>query len=326
MNLVVNSTQECKIPPIEGKILSTAGRVEIFDIQIPPYPKLIHLSTLDTEMIAQKKINGYNVRLVYIPKLSNFLAVLRGGFICAKTTFMLRQNYSKLFMNFFKDYPKNVLVMEVLGRKSLANIHINYYKKSYGFEDIGYFVFDIMDLRKPEGERFLPFSKVKSICEKYKLQLVPTIGTFKDMDALNKAMNDLPIVFEGAVVKSLDGKTIMKYRFDTRPDLFKGKIPEKKKAKRSPEEIIVAHFFQGYGEPELGLKEGISVEEMEEYQKLLEESSQQIKVNIEKVVEFIMDCITQKGTFDNELNKKIKKLVLKKVIGATLRGMKKFSR
>ena len=333
MNLIVNSSEEFKIEPIEGEILSTNGRVKFLDIEIPPYPKLLHLSSLDKKMLAQKKINGYNVRLIYIEKFNNFIAVLRGGYVCAKTTFMLRKHFSDLLMNFFKENSKKILCMEVLGRKSLANLHVDYYKEHYGFEDIGYFVFDIMNMRVPEDERFIPFEEVEKTCEKYNLQLIPIIGVFDNIEKLNKKLQEIPPVFEGAVVKSLDGREIMKYRFDKRPDIFGDKIPKREKREKPPEEIIVTHFFQGYEEAELGLNSGITQEEMNEYQQMLDEMKKviiedksRISEQSDKITIFLMKSINEHGTFGEELLKRIEKLFRKKVgsqVGKILRIKRK---
>ena len=309
-----------KIEPIEGEILSTSGRVRIFDLEIPPYPKLLHLMDLNKEMLAQKKVNGYNVRLAYIPKLNNYVAILRGGYVCAKTTWLLRKTYNHLFLKFFNDHPSKILVMEVLGKKSLANIHVEYYKKNYGFEDIGFFIFDIMDLEKDYKNRFLSMQEVKNFCEMYNLPLIPSIGIVETLDELNKKLQELPSIFEGAVLKSLDGKERWKYRFDQHPELFSDKIPKKEKKKPSPETIIINHFFQGYGEPELGLVSGITQDELNEYQKKLDEMKaiiiedpSQIGKQSNDLVSFLMELIKKHGTFSNERIQSIEKAVKKRV-------------
>ena len=329
INLVVNSGEEFRLEPIEGEILSTNGKVRLLGVEIPPYPKLLHLSSLDRKMLAQKKVNGYNVRLTYIPKLKDFIAVLRGGYVCAKTTVMLRKHFSELFMRFFRDHPRKVLCMEILGRKSLANLHTDYYQEHYGFGDIGYFVFDIMDMEKPEGVRFTPFGELEKTCKKYGLQLIPVIGVFDSIESLNRELQQLPPVFEGAVLKGLDGREIMKYRFDDRPDLFADKIPKREKRQVPPEESIVAHFFQGYEEAELGLDSGITQEEMKEYQQMLDEMKKvivkdrsRISEESERVAAFLLKTIKEHGTFDEKMLPKIEKLLKQKVgsqVGKILR-------
>ena len=333
MNLIVNPTEEFKIGSIEGEILSTNGRVRLLGMEILPYPKLLHASSIDKKMVAQKKVNGYNVRLTYIPKLDNFIAVLRGGYVCAKTTFILRRHFSKLFMDFFMENPKKILCIEVVGKKSLANLHTDYYKEHYGFEDVGYFVFDIMNIEKPEDERFLSFEQLEKICKKYTLQLIPVIGIFDSIEELNKKLQEVPSVFEGAVVKSLDGKEIFKYRFDDRPDLFADKIPKREEREKAQEEIIVAHFFQGYGEAELGLDSGIMQEEMEKYQNMLDEMKEiitkdksKIGEQSDKIAGFLVKTINEHGVFEEDLLKKIEKLFKQKIgtqVGKILRMERK---
>ena len=45
------------------KILSTSGRVNVGELEIPPYPKILHLNKLEMPMYAQRKINGFNLRI-----------------------------------------------------------------------------------------------------------------------------------------------------------------------------------------------------------------------------------------------------------------------
>ncbi len=321
MNLIVNS-DGYRIGGIDGEILSTNGRVKILDVEIPPYPKLLHLPKIEGKMIAQVKIHGYNVRLSYIPKLENFIAVLRGGYVCAKTTFLLREHFSDLFMKFFKENPKKILCIEVVGRKSLANVHSDYFKEKYDFDEIGYFVFDIMDLEKSEGDRFLGFEDLEGMCKKYNLGIIPVEGVFEDINDLNNAMQKIPDVFEGVVVKSLDGREIMKYRFDDKPDLFGDKIPKREKRIMPPEESILAHFFQGYEEQELGLESGIFPEEMNDYGKRIDgmkdvilKDKSKIGEESDKIVDFLMDTIKTHGRFDDDILKKIEKLFKNKIGG-----------
>ncbi|MHA1278372.1 MAG: RNA ligase family protein [Candidatus Helarchaeota archaeon] len=324
MNLVNNPSKNYLLAPIEGEILSTNGRVKVLDLVIPPYPKLLHLSNLTTPMLAQLKVNGYNVRVAYIPELSNFVALLRGGYICAKTTHVLRKEFSPIFLKFFEDHPQKILVMEVLGKDTLANLHVDYYKQTYDFKSVGYFVFDIMDLKRPDSERFLPFKDVKYLCETYNLQLIPLLGTFERLDALDEKLREVSPVFEGVVMKSFDGKERLKYRFDQKPELFADKLPKKKEKKVSPEQVIVDHFFQGYGEPELGLNSGISQEEMEQYQQrldslkaTLEKDPSKIGEGTQEILRFLIELIRIHGVFDENRLSAIKK-TLKKQVGSKI--------
>lgn len=322
MNLVVNSGELSKMEPIDGEILSTNGRVKLLGIEIPPYPKLLHMQSLDKKMMAQYKINGYNIRVAFVPKLDNFVAVLRGGYVCAKTTVLLRNHFSEQFMKFFCDHPKKILCLEVLGQKSLANLHSDYYEKNYGFGDTGYFVFDIMDTEKDEGERFFAFGELEKTCKKYGLRLIPVVGVFENIEELHKRMHEMLNVFEGVVVKSLDGRENMKYRFDDRADLFKYKIPEKEARIISPEEKIVAHFFQGYEEQELGLESGIFQEEMTKYNKKIDvmkdiilNDKTKISEQSNQIARFLLQTIQKHGKFDKETLKKIEKHFRSKISG-----------
>ncbi len=223
---------------MESKVLSVGGRAEIAGVVVPPYPEMLHLTELEEPMVAQIKVNGFNVRVFSIGK--EWTCVLRGGAFDKNTYGLLKEHFDKVFVDFFKDQPKKVLCIEIIGKKTIAN-----YK---GDKDIDFFVFDIMDLEKPEDERFLPSEKVSELCKKYGFQMVETVGTFDKKENLEKEMLKINPIFEGVVLKSTDGKTIMKYKFEDNPELFKEKIHERPKKVHieKPESRIVGHFFQGY--------------------------------------------------------------------------------
>ncbi|MHA1405742.1 MAG: RNA ligase family protein, partial [Candidatus Helarchaeota archaeon] len=213
------------------------------------------------------------------------------------------------------------------------NLHVDYYKQNFGFEDIGYFIFDIMDLDRSEKERFLKFDEVEQLCKEFNLHLIPLLGYFDDMSTLNEKLHIISPVFEGTVVKSIDGRIRLKYRFDQKPELFGDKLPKKTKRRQSPEEIIIAHFFQGYEETELGLNRGISGEEMDQYQRRLDEMKQLLERDLskkrdeaEKTINLLMEMIQKHGTFNDERLKAIQRILKKRIgsqIGKILKLIKK---
>lgn len=302
------------------EILSVGGRAKVAGIVVPPYPEMIHISKLEERMVAELKINGYNCRIFWLG--DDFTSILRGGMVDKKTVDLLHKHFESEFKYFFERNPKKVLCIEVIGKKTMAN-----YK---GDKDIDYFVFDIMDLERAEEERFLRYNEVKRICDECGLEMVDIVGEYENLSALEKEMLAIDLIYDGVVLKSLDGNRIMKYKWEDNPELFKNKIKpkERKVYIESLESRIVGHFFQGYGEPELGLRSGITQDELKEYEKRLEELTIVEKSKIGKVadgiVEFLMEKIVGRGSFDQEMQRKIEKEFRTKIgreVGRILKRM-----
>jgi hypothetical protein len=303
------------------EIISVAGRVKMGKVIIPPYPKILHLAKLEHPMFAQKKIDGFNIRIAKIER--EWVAFLRGGLIDKKTNELIKENIGKELERFFRVYPNLVLCMEVIGKKTMSN-----YK---GNKDFDYFVFDIMNLNRPEKTRFLNSEIVSGICGTFKLNFVGNLGLFEDLKKLKEQMLELPGYCEGVVLKSVDGNEILKYKWEDDPLFFKDRIKIKRKGiyKPRPEEDIVSHFFQGYEQTELGLKKGFTDKEFKEYLNLVEKifsgSKEDIGKKSDRVVKWLMELISKKGKFDKDMLGKIEKEFKKKIgkeVSKALKNMK----
>lgn len=300
------------VKKLENKVLSVGGRATINEIEIPPYPKLMHLQKemMDKEFIVEYKIDGANTRLVFLPEKNDFVALLRGGLLDQKMT-EAAHKFSELFLNFFKEHPKKVLCTEILGTKTIANNSPEYFEK-FGFEkDVVYFVFDVIDLEK---QKFLPFEEKKQLCEEFSLQLVPVLGSYKNFDELVTDMKKMDIVFDGVVLKTPESSEIYKLRFDKNQELFPEHIIKKPKRLfvESEQARIVGHFLQGYEEKELGLESGITKQEFEKYQEFLEDLSktvtrENVSQKVETIVDYLMNSIQSHGLFDEKMKSKIEK-------------------
>lgn len=293
----------------QHKILSTSGRVKVDELEIPPYPKLLHLNKLESPMYAQKKINGYNLRICSFEK--EFVCLLRGGLVDPKTTELVELNLKRKLERLFRVYPRLVLCMEITGSETMSN-----YK---GDKEFDYSVFDIMNLDRPEKTRFLSSEVVKGICEKFDLTFVGNLGLYEDIKKLRIKMHNLDDKYEGVVLKSVNGNEILKYKWED-DEIFKDKIKKQVKLKfrESKEAQIVSHFMQGYSEPKLGLNEGISGKEFKIYQDMLEKLSftdkKGLGVHAIKISDYLMGSIETKGNFDEKLLGRIEK-IFKKNIG-----------
>ncbi len=114
----------------------------------------------------EEKVDGYNVRIFLLE--DRVVALSRGGYVCPFTTDRL---IDFINLKFFEDNPELVLCAEVAGPEN------PYIEESPPFvkEDIGMFVFDIMEKNK---DGFLPYEHKAELIERYELPCVRTFGRF----------------------------------------------------------------------------------------------------------------------------------------------------
>lgn len=307
---------------------SLSGRTIIKDgdkeIMIPPYPEIANFKdftdTKDEVFDAEVKWDGYNVRVLRFN--GQILALLRGGRGDPKTLKLLMEHYGPKIESFFNDHPNKILCGEALGKKTAAG-----YK---GF-DFQFKVFDIMDLTKPENEMFLDYESKVKLIEEYKLDRVLSIGKYTNKDILIAVMNTQLGKYsegiEGVVLKSQHYKFKFKYEFNK--DVFKEKYDHVPKSELpKPESTrVFEHFMQGYGEPELGLTTGITLDEFNMLQAKLEGISVDDKTKIgvqgNALKDYLLRIIIDKGKFSEEIIEGLKKCIaqyLGKKIGEMIRN------
>jgi len=316
-----------------GTVLITDGKEEVI---IQSYPRLDapfiedDIPVLDEDYVVEYKIDGYNVRLVYLNCINNFVALQRGGFICAQTTSILRDAFGRELMKFFKKFPGIVLCMEVVGKKSVNAINYEFNEENWGFGDVGYFVFDAFDKGMPG--RWYDANFIEGL--QSMLSVIPRVGVMNNGNILVEKMEDLDRHFDGVVIKSArhrDRNRIYKLRWEYFVKRFRDKIKIKdrggKKSER-PEVRILDHFFQGYPEEELGLNDGMSPSELKEYEnkiKILDDVVRTDKSKISKTVSdiagWLMRTINSKGNFDDDMQKKLYRGVRNRLGGFVGRSM-----
>ena len=319
----------------QGTVVIMDGKEEIFVQSYPELeaPLMEHDIPILPELnVAELKINGYNVRLVYLKSLDNFVALLRGGFIDTQTISILREAFGDKLLPFFRDNPEKVLCMEVVGKKSQANINYELNEELYGFGEVGYFVFDMFDIGK---EGFWYDRSIKTACNKYGLMRVPELCTTEDGNFLLDRMETVNPYFEGVVLKSInsrDREHIYKLRWEYFLTKFSDKIeaPKRHEKKIRVEDVILTHFLQGYSEEEHGLKEGISPEEQKRFEDdvgllehIVKEEPQKIGKYVKLVGDYLMEILNKKGDFNEEMQKKLRKAVNRKMGGVVGRSMSK---
>lgn len=305
---------------VECEILSTNGRVRLSKegktLEVLGYPKMLHLSKdakLEKEMVVQPKIDGYNVRILTFG--GEIVTLIRGGAIDPKTQELILGSFREKLENFFQAHPELVLCVEVTGKKTMGGFK--------GESDVDFHVFDVFALGDESDSRFLDAAKCRTLCEQFGLKSVDTFGPTREMSFVDETIlsfqerlpdKKLAGGLEGAVLKSVDGTERWKYKWEDNPRLFGDKIkPEKERKPEPPESRIVAHFLQGYPEPELGLVGAMSGDEFKAYQKRLEElelacdSREKIGEASAQIVSWLMDSIRKKGDFAPEVIGKIEK-------------------
>lgn len=172
----------------------------------PRIPRILHLENgirryFRDKFYVEEKMDGYNVRVCLINDRP--IALTRGGFICPFTTDRIED---LIDLNFFNNYPQYILCGEVVGQGNPYNVESTSYIK----EDVEFFVFDIINDRR---ERIFPEERYKIIRE-FNLKEVKRWGPFS-ADEIEK-VKDIVLELdssqkEGIVIKSLDGKTYVKY-------------------------------------------------------------------------------------------------------------------
>lgn len=305
---------------VNCEILSTNGRVRLSKdgktLEVLGYPKMLHLSKdakLEKEFVVQPKIDGYNVRILLFGE--EIVTLLRGGVIDPKTQELIVGNFGGKLEKFFQAHPELVLCVEVIGKKTMGGFK--------GEVDVDFHVFDIFALGDESESRFLDANKCRALCEQFGFRFVDTFGPTREMAFVNDTITSFPERLsdkklagglEGAVLKSVDGAERWKYKWEDNPGLFGDKIkPEKEKKPEPPESRIVAHFLQGYPEPELGLAGAMSGDEFKAYQARLEElemactSREKIGGASAQIVSWLMESIKLKGDFPPEMLEKMER-------------------
>ncbi len=308
-------------------IMSGRGRVKLVRgeraLIVPPYPKLIHpMENFPQPMIGELKWDGYNVRTLQFD--GEIVSLLRGGRPDDKTRDMIVDFYGEKLTKFFDENPNLILCGEVIGKKTMAGC------KSVDFD---YLIFDIMDLRRDEDQRFLGYREKLVLIEKYGFSYTGSAGTFKDIHEVLRWMQERSPdneCIEGLVLKSQDGNHIFKLRYDMHEELFKDRIKKREPRKRGDDEIIYTHFMQGYPEEELGMKRGITDDEFNKLQAMIDEiygigNKEEIIKYGEKMTEFLYNAILNSGDYDDEIRNKLYKHVKRyvaKQVGKAIKMVK----
>ncbi len=149
------------------------------------------------KVFLEEKIDGFNVRIVYIDK--QIFGFSRGGFL---ESFITEKARGLKLERFFKDNPGYVLCGEMIGNTPFT-------KPTDDF-DVRLYIFDIDD---GAGNLLGPEERYR-LLERYGIGYAPRLGSFRTDDmkgimkvalSLNKGRK------EGMVIKSRDRKKVLKY-------------------------------------------------------------------------------------------------------------------
>lgn len=156
------------------------------------YPALLKHFSSCRSVVAEEKMNGYNVRVALIGE--KLAGITRGGFVCPYTTEKANDLITK---EFFLDHPELVLCGEMVGPDN------PYVPKSfYDIESIEFFTFDIRE--KVTGKP-MPVMKRRALMEEYGLKSVRLFGEFDVSEAhigIAKIIKELgSAMHEGVVIK-----------------------------------------------------------------------------------------------------------------------------
>ena len=329
------------LPPalagLEFYLLSSSGRVALRQgeelVMVQSYPEMEAITDLNQlppyPMLAEVKADGGNIRLVYLPDRDAFAAITRGGHLDGGITTILDSLFGKPLRAFFAGHPETVVCLEFIRHKRAG------YLADYGFTTrwrgllAGYFVFDMFDKGR-DAEEDTPWYGRKVLeewCARYGLSLIPSLGFFAagEEERLARALADVEPVFEGVVLKAAEGRDrqrVYKVRWEHLGTRFAEKLRQRETGKAEPlpavrdAAVIVEHFLQGYGEPELGLERGISPAEQEELESLraaLVHAAQTDKRTIgpaaKRYKAFLEGALAEAGIFSAEVQAELRNLI-----------------
>lgn len=280
-SIVIKDGKEYVFVPAYPSI-SNIEKVKIDNKEVPDFSSL---EKFGASLLIQEKVDGYNVRLVYVNEKQDYFAFLRGGVLCTRTTWLLHENneLNNLLMNFFSANKDLIPFVECVGRLSLNTNRANFYKEKYGIGDIGFFVFDIFKIpeQKNKFPYFLKFKDLFDLMNKANFNIVPTrmIDKFNEVVAsqLLKQLDEFAMknTFEGFVVKEDAEKYVrfmLKIRYDNLMQ-YVAKSKKQAKYKKINPKVLFNHFIQGYPEKP-HLMRGVSRENLvvlRKYEKEIED-------------------------------------------------------
>ncbi len=158
----------------------------------------------EAPFFVEEKIDGYNVRLVWVE--GRILAFTRGGFVCPYTTEWAEiwaEQYG--LREFFHDHPDAILCGEAVGASPYNAQQV--YDLPPGLH---FFLFDIIH----RDGTFLPPDEKYLLAARYAIPTVPQLGQYS-LARLGELKNLLLEINErggeGVVMKSVDGKQIIKF-------------------------------------------------------------------------------------------------------------------
>lgn len=156
------------------------------------YPALLKHFSSCKSVVAEEKMNGYNVRVALIG--DKLAGITRGGFVCPYTT---EKANDLIAREFFLNHPELVLCGEMVGPDN------PYVPKSfYDIESLEFFAFDVRE--KITGKP-MPVMKRRALMEEYGIKSVRLFGEFDVSEAhieIEKIIKKLgSAMHEGVVIK-----------------------------------------------------------------------------------------------------------------------------
>ncbi|MDP2767922.1 MAG: RNA ligase [Candidatus Methanoperedens sp.] len=144
------------------------------------------------KVVAEEKMNGYNVRVALVG--DKIVALTRGGFLCPYTTEKANELINR---DFFIDNPELVLCGEMVGPDN------PYVPKSfYDIESLEFFTFDV---REKISGKPMPLMQRRKLMEEYGINSVRLFGEFDVDEAhveITKNIKELgAAMHEGVVIK-----------------------------------------------------------------------------------------------------------------------------
>ncbi|WP_119817218.1 RNA ligase [Halalkaliarchaeum desulfuricum] len=171
-------------------------RVFVLDPGIPSF------FGADARVSVEEKLNGFNVRIAAV---GGVLAFTRSGYVCPYTTDRARALLDPA--EFFEAYPGAMLCAELIGPETPYTAH--------DYDDVDSHAVRVFGIRDRETGEPFPVDERRELCERYGFPQPTEFGRGTVDEAVSTAKEAIAELDaagrEGIVVKSEDGREIVKY-------------------------------------------------------------------------------------------------------------------
>jgi putative ATP-dependent DNA ligase len=159
----------------------------------------------DETVVAEEKLDGFNVRVAAVGGSDEPLAFTRGGYVCPYTTAKARELLD--LGPFFENHPKKMLCAELIGPETPYSTH--------DYDGVDSYAIRVFDVRDRESGDPFSVSGRRDLCERYGFPQPRLFGRYEPTEVpeqIHAVIDDLDDAErEGVVMKTADSESMVKY-------------------------------------------------------------------------------------------------------------------